>query len=82
MFNTHCNDIIRFRINDLGGILKLADYRPFANPINGAVDTLSGATYGIGVIYSCDTGNNLMGNSQIKYKPVEIERPHQPASSA
>ena len=45
--------------------LYCSDCHPLANPINGTVDTSAGTTYGKEVIYSCDTGYTLVGNSHV-----------------
>ena len=42
----------------------ISDCGALSYPVNGAVDTSSGTTYGAQAAYSCDTGYNLLGNSQ------------------
>ena len=39
---------------------------PLTNPTDGTVDTSAGTTAGNTATYSCNTGHNLVGNSEVQ----------------
>ena len=59
-----CNAIMTsIRCNNLHLILTVVDCGNLTHPANGQVNHIAGTTFGQTATYTCDTGYNLVGDS-------------------
>ena len=61
-----------FCVSDAFLLLTVVDCGTLTNPINGQVSHTAGTTLGQTATYSCDVGNNLVGDSTRMCQATEV----------